>query len=159
MLYNHRTLGVQETRKGLFLWRLSKNGVLVWPRYWTESKFVMITLFRLWQTFMYNNSSIREVDPGTMSELKGMFNRCVKQEQWDWSSIYTELGLPTELRKAIKNGERGNAERVKIRLIESNLLHHLHTYQSDLTESACDPTAGWIYIIVSRREQPCIFWR
>lgn len=117
--------------------------------------------------FMCDNLHMREIDLGTISELKGMFNRCVRQDQWDWFSVYTGFGEPnsknvfkivsllTELRKAVKDDDAENVQRIKAQLIESNLLHYLHTYQSALAEDVCEPTAGWIYIL-STREQPDI---
>ena len=35
-----------------------------------------------------------EVHPESFSELKGMLNRCVRQDQWDWFTVYSEFGRP-----------------------------------------------------------------
>ena len=34
------------------------------------------------------------VSADALSDLKGMFNRCVRQDQWDWFSVYYLLGRP-----------------------------------------------------------------
>jgi hypothetical protein len=39
-----------------------------------------------------------------LSEAKGIFNRCVKQDQWDWFDVYSGLGRPSwgDLRRAVQ---------------------------------------------------------
>jgi hypothetical protein len=44
------------------------------------------------------NLKREEIDLDHISQLKGMFNRCVRKDQWDWFSVYTELGNPPKLR-------------------------------------------------------------
>ena len=111
------------------------------------------------------NLTFNEIPLDDISELKGMFNRCVRQDQWDWFSVYTELGEPPlknmrriagELklfRRAISSNDTPTFERVKRALVDSNLLQYLHTYQHDVSSHTCEPKAGWIYIL-STREQP-----
>ena len=43
---------------------------------------------------MDGNLIFDEVNLDAISELKGMFNRCIRQDQWDWFSVFTELGTP-----------------------------------------------------------------
>lgn len=111
------------------------------------------------------NLTFDEVNLDTISELKGMFNRCIRQDQWDWFSVFTELGTPPyhdmnkivgaliDFRRAIKEQNSAEFEQAKNLLIDNNLLRYLAEYQSELSEHVGEPTTGWIYIL-STREQP-----
>jgi hypothetical protein len=46
----------------------------------------------------------QDVDPEAVSELKGIFNRCLKKDQWDWFTLFELLGKPTrpQLRLAVR---------------------------------------------------------
>jgi cold shock CspA family protein len=102
-----------------------------------------------------------EVDSDRLSELKGMFNRCLRQDQWDWFSVFTDLGEPKhehlkvlghrigQLRQAIKARDQGGIEQNKRLLVAANILTYLLAWQNG-TEHAC---GGWIYIL-STRDQP-----
>jgi cold shock CspA family protein len=111
--------------------------------------------------FFDGNLTPDEVALGHLSELKGMFNRCLRQDQWDWFSVFTDLGEPKhedlkvlghrigQLRQAIKAGEQTEVERSKRLLAAANILTYLLTWQNG-AEHAC---GGWIYIL-SARDQP-----
>ena len=117
--------------------------------------------------FFDGNLSFNEVSLNDISELKGMFNRCVRQDQWDWFSVYTQFGQPPRdlmirivvdlkpLRQAINSGDSVETDRLKQALIKRNLLHFLHTYLRGVASHTCSPEAGWVYIL-STREQPDI---
>ena len=34
------------------------------------------------------SGGLREQDSEYFSEVKGMFNRCVRRDQWDWHTVY-----------------------------------------------------------------------
>lgn len=114
---------------------------------------------------MDGNLTFNEIPLDDISELKGMFNRCLRQDQWDWFTVYTELEEPPRknmrriagelklFRRAISSHDAPTFERVKRALVDSNLLQYLHTYQRDVSSHTCEPKAGWIYIL-STREQP-----
>ena len=116
---------------------------------------------------MDGNLTFDEANLEAISELKGMFNRCIRQDQWDWFSVYTELGTPpynnvskivralSELRHAIVEKDTSSFEHAKLTLINSNFLYCLAKYQSELGEHVSEPNAGWVYIL-SKREQPDI---
>ena len=105
-----------------------------------------------------------EVNIDDFSELKGMFNRCLRQDQWDWFSVFEELGHPdrkflrsipsglVDLRRAVKDDKRDLLERIRERLIRSNLLTYLYHYQGTFVESP-DFDYGWLYIL-SAKQQP-----
>ena len=104
-----------------------------------------------------------EIDLDDLSELKGMFNRCVRQDQWDWSSVHAELGLPpafhardiakslTQLRSATKARDQDLFTASKSELIALNVLLYLHAYQSSPNGTLVGEPE-WIYIL-SRREE------
>lgn len=110
-----------------------------------------------------NDQQLTEVDIDTLSELKGMFNRSVRQDQWDWNSVHTELGLPSafhcreiakclaQLRVAVKMGDDSLYSECKSQLIELNALLFLYAYQSTI-DLAWTKTAEWLYVL-SRREE------
>jgi len=111
------------------------------------------------------NLLFEEIDLSHLSELKGMFNRCLRQDQWDWFTVFTELGRPEQkpmrqivsvlvsLRNAIKDGDAESVEYAKTSLIRSNFLTCLYAYQDSFDEYSRDADCGWIYIL-STREQP-----
>ncbi|WP_338752908.1 hypothetical protein [Bacillus sp. FJAT-52991] len=58
--------------------------------------------------------SANEMDLDDISKLKGLINRCLRQDQWDWFTVYAKFGEPnpqilksiphflTKLRRAVK---------------------------------------------------------
>src|SRR3989304_4156501 len=65
------------------------------------------------------------VSPDDLSELKGMLNRCIRKDQWDWFSVYDLLDRPeqeflrklaqqmAEMTRALRGGNKRSAERAK----------------------------------------------
>jgi len=98
-----------------------------------------------------------------LSEFKGICNRCWKQDQVDWFTVYTAFGSPKEfrlsaiateiplLRRALKENDTrtmgeclANIEKLDARsLIKKNLSPHLERGNS------------WIYIL-SKRDLPTL---
>ena len=106
-------------------------------------------------------------DLEAMSELKGMFNRCLKQDQWDWFSVYQQFGFPDRqvmrtivgelaaLRIKVKNSE--DTKPMRLKLQRSNLLQYIMAFRTYEKQTALDHNSakGWIYIL-STREDPKI---
>jgi len=103
-----------------------------------------------------------------ISHLKGQFTRAVKQDQWDWSTVWALLGRPSRarastisetlgrLRAALKKGEREASEQAASELRATHIQRYCHNFLS----GGYDPpkqggTKGFIYIL-STRAQPCI---
>ena len=96
-----------------------------------------------------------------------MFNRCLRQDQWDWFSVFTKLGEPNHkhmrgiannlyaLRRSIIADDHESMESAKQQLIDNNLLQYLYNYKGDINSSIGSDDAGWVYIL-STREQPTI---
>ena len=105
--------------------------------------------------------------PEALSELKGMFNRYLRQDQWDYAMVGEELGNPPikqarliadellTLRGALMSGDEESAETSKVKLERNGIIHYLENYQAlDRRQGGCHGE-GWIYVL-SRREEPNI---
>jgi cold shock CspA family protein len=111
------------------------------------------------------NLTMQELTPDLISEAKGMMNRCVKEDQWDWFSVYTEFGSPP--RKMLRNiasdlvvfRRAAIAEDLQEyssalqRLINRNVLQILHVYQNHIASQTYSEGAGWIYILSTRENR------
>ena len=116
---------------------------------------------------LYGNTELNDVPHDDLSELKGMFNRCLRQDQWDWFSVFAEFGEPPykhmrrivdelqSLRRSLVSIDYQSAESTVQRLINSNLIQYLSNYQTHLNSQNGLDDAGWIYIL-STREQPSV---
>src|SRR5215211_6326653 len=83
----------------------------------------------------------RSVELEEVSELKGMFNRSIKKDQWDWFTVYERLGHPprkqmayfvsklAELRKSLKEKDDERTQSIKDELANNNLKQSLNQWQ------------------------------
>ncbi len=106
--------------------------------------------------------SPHEKSPIAVSEVKGLFNRVVRQDQWDWFMVFQQLGCPgrvksrkvastlAELRKTIT--EKGTRRDLLDTLRDLGVIRHLTVFLSGDTS---DQYSEQIYIL-STREQPRI---
>jgi len=98
-----------------------------------------------------------------ISHLKGQFTRTVKQDQWDWSTVWALLGRPSRtpastisktlgrLRTALKAGDRGEAEQAASDLQATEIRRYCYSFLSDGNELARQVgTKGFIYILSTR---------
>ena len=98
-----------------------------------------------------------------ISHVKGQFTRTLKQDQWDWSTVWALLGRPSrqpanrisktlrDLRTALKEGDSRAAEHVASRLLATGLLRYLDNFLAggrDLPQQA--GTHGFLYILATR---------
>jgi len=101
-----------------------------------------------------------------VSELKGMFNRCVREDQWDWFTLHLELGQPSKrdmkelvalligLRAAIQAESESQVREIAVELGGSNLMYYLRHYRERLPGSSEGSSGvGWLYVL-STRENP-----
>jgi hypothetical protein len=98
-----------------------------------------------------------------ISTVKGLFNRCHRQDQWDWFTVWQQFGRPgrsftlesaralADLRRAMSDGDGKaiRAARSAVRLAEGHV--HLDTFVNG--RSVERPGVGYIYVL-STREQP-----
>lgn len=105
----------------------------------------------------------------SISEVKGLFTRIYKQDQWDWFTVFDRMGRPglkktnaimtslKHLRKLLRDKEnsKNNQDDLEILLVElqkKNIERHLRCYTG---EWQLYDELGQIYIL-STREQPTI---
>ena len=117
--------------------------------------------------FLEGNTAIGEIEPDQISELKGMFNRCLRKDQWDWFSVFARFGSPSwqslrpliplliDLRRSVTSGEIQRVGSISQRLLQLDLLRLLRTFQDASYSQSNNTEGGWIYIL-STREQPNI---
>ena len=108
-----------------------------------------------------------ETVPEALSDLKGMFNRYVRQDQWDYAMVGEELGNPPVkqarliadellvLRRALMRGDGEIAEASKVVLERNGIIQYLENYQALGRRQGGCHGEGWIYVL-SRREEPNI---
>ncbi len=54
-----------------------------------------IEAVRHMRAFLCSNEPERDaILPMHISEVKGLVNRCIRQDQWDWFTVYSRLGCP-----------------------------------------------------------------
>ena len=116
---------------------------------------------------MYELPVDNETVAGALSELKGMFNRYTRKDQWDYAMVGEELGNPPAkqahliasdlqtLRRAISSDDDEAVEASKRRLERNGIFQYLENYQTIGQRADGADGAGWIYVL-SRREQPNI---
>ena len=114
------------------------------------------------------NMTFDDVDTNDISELKGMFNRCIRQDQRDYYTVFTELGHPLRnhmrsivsdlvvLRRSIETRDYKTTESTRERLLNNNLYHYLNNYQITLNVNEPDADAGWIYLLSTRQQNDVI---
>ncbi len=103
----------------------------------------------------------------SLSELKGMFSRYIRKDQWDYAMVGEELGNPParharliandllKLRRALVANDTDSAEQAKRGLEENSILKYLENYEATKQGPDQNRDGGWIYVL-STREQPNI---
>jgi hypothetical protein len=99
-----------------------------------------------------------------ISEIKGLFNRVVRQDQWDWFSVARQLGYPSarisqvialylgNLRTALRDRDMQLAMELRSTVKRLPTRRCLNVFLGQ-AEIADVPGAGWVYIL-STREIP-----
>ncbi|SDA22930.1 T5orf172 domain-containing protein [Ruminococcus sp. YE71] len=96
-----------------------------------------------------------------ISMVKGLFNRIIKQDQWDWFTVYMYFDYPNYfenkefvrllagLRTCIKNNNLDEIKRIKNKLLQTNICVYINNFLNfDIHNEDNDE---YIYIL-SRRE-------
>jgi hypothetical protein len=101
-----------------------------------------------------------------ISHVKGQFTRTIKQDQWDWYTVWSLLGRPSRqpanriskqlgaLRIALKNADYPRAEQIKVELMVWDIARYLLNFLEGERDYEQGPS-GFIYIL-STRSQPRI---
>lgn len=97
-----------------------------------------------------------------ISIVKGLFNRIIRQDQWDWFTVYMYFNYPSNrecsnivwllsaLRAAIKNGRLDEAKKISSHIHKTNFTLYSENFLEFNINS--DGTDEYIYIL-SRREE------
>lgn len=106
-----------------------------------------------------------DIEPELLSELKGMFNRCIRKDQRDWFSVYSQFGEPSrsdcsrivaqlaDLRASVVSGDHQKGESTATSLRAGSLPTYLTNFRNRGPSHDRDGISGWIYVL-STREQP-----
>lgn len=101
-----------------------------------------------------------QIELNSISEFKGMLNRCIKRDQWDWFTVHTKIGNPPialmkkivtniiDIRNNIKNQEYilvNNLIPVLKNLMIERIIKNFH-------EKPIHSDFGWVYILSSREQ-------
>lgn len=117
--------------------------------------------------YVLGNIELGDLCPDNISELKGMFNRCVREDQWDWFTVHAEFGNPSKrdmrtivselksLRAHVIDEDEQAAKKTLQHLVENGLLNSLLFYQGQYYHPRESDGDGWIYIL-STRDSPNI---
>lgn len=118
--------------------------------------------------FLIGNLGLEQLLPESVSEVKGLVNRCIRQDQWDWFTVYFRFGEPdpkdfhriaqllTQLRIAINESDNKSIARLRQELINRYFLTFCyHFLGNKVSLSDLQLEGGYIYIL-STREQPQI---
>lgn len=49
---------------------------------------------KVFRDFLINKIEPLHLPKEIVSEVKGLVNRCIRQDQWDWYTVYNRFGLP-----------------------------------------------------------------
>jgi hypothetical protein len=98
-----------------------------------------------------------------ISHVKGQFTRTVKQDQWDWFTVWARLGRPSrqpanmisktlgDLRSALKAGDRAAAGEAASKLRGTQIVRYFDSFLAGGRERPRQPgTHGFIYIFSTR---------
>ena len=101
--------------------------------------------------------------PETISNIKGLFNRILKQDQWDWFTVYMYFDYPTidfcfhtatklaDLRNAILKNDIYVGKRLIDILIKLGLIRYLNNYLH--FGSDVNIERKYVYILSRRRRK------
>lgn len=107
--------------------------------------------------------SIKSNFPDEISRVKGLFNRIIKQDQWDWFTINMYMDYPSyrdltcivsslsSLRKAILEKDDSKGKKALETLVKRHFLEYCSNYLS-FNPSDKENEAEYLYIL-SRREE------
>ena len=101
-----------------------------------------------------------------ISTVKGLFNRVVREDQWDWFTVAAQLGYPsrrisgviaqesTHMRTAIKDRDMAifASARVNLLRLPTRRCLAVHAGQARIED---ERGAGWLYVL-STKESPSL---
>lgn len=112
-----------------------------------------------------SNEAGRESLLESLSQVKGLFTRIYKQDQWDWFTVWSQLGRPGtnnskkisdliyQLRKTIQNKESEGSAEIRELLEQLGLKHYLSVFLSLREPGENSESVGKIYILSTRESR------
>lgn len=100
-----------------------------------------------------------------ISTFKGMVNRCVRQDQWDWFTVYARFGEPNpvilrpipafmvELRNACKKSNVDEISKLTKKTLAKRIINLCEIFLNRKQVAHSRTDTGYIYIL-SKREEP-----
>ena len=104
----------------------------------------------------------------SLSHIKGQFTRMVKQDQWDWFTVWARFGRPSrqpasiiswqlgQLRISLKSGDLAVAQQCVNELQETGIDRYFDNFLTGERENSQQPEASGFIYILSTRVQPRI---
>jgi hypothetical protein len=101
----------------------------------------------------------------SLSQVKGLFTRVYKQDQWDWFTVWTQLGRPGTkgarnisdsiylLRKSIVNHELDESSEIKGQLKQFGFKHYLSRFLNPQQMEEDSESVGKIYVLSTRENR------
>jgi hypothetical protein len=101
--------------------------------------------------------------PDALSEVKGLYSRCWRQDQWDWFTVWMQLGRPSRrqcrstsetlgrLRRAILARDSAAVDTATAQLRAAGVAPQLLAWPDG--RPAAGGGVGWLYVL-SEREHP-----
>jgi hypothetical protein len=101
----------------------------------------------------------------SLSQVKGLFTRVYKQDQWDWFTVWTQLGRPGTrtarnisdsmylLRKSIVNDELDESSEIKKQLKQFGFNHYLSRFLNPQQMEEDSESVGKIYVLSTRENR------
>jgi hypothetical protein len=107
-----------------------------------------VSALRRMAELLSGESGIRPSDAEALSEVKGMYNRCARRDQWDWRAVHLALGEPSrdvasqiaihlgEIASAVRRGETATARTLLKEKASLDLVRLLKSASSAIAETA-----------------------
>ncbi len=105
-----------------------------------------------------------ECDAEALSEVKGILNRCVRKDQWDWLAVYRALGHPPvnllrlaathigSLARAVRTGDKPGLRRYAEILVDSRIRDTLATGLANIRSSSPRLDASTVFASLSSQK-------
>lgn len=61
---------------------------------------------------IFSKNKLHPEDAESFSEVKGLFNRIVRQDQWDWFTVFEQLGCPGRKKSSAISQELSQARKI-----------------------------------------------
>lgn len=117
---------------------------------------------------LVDSSEIGQINIEDISAFKGLVNRCIKQDQWDWFTVYSRFGEPdpkqllsipnllVALRKSLLSSDKDESERIREKLINIGTLDLCEIFLKRKASSNIESNNNGFIYILPKMEEPYI---